>query len=171
MRLHEVIRDVAHGLYVTRRSLLARYLTVSRIARKCNSAHVQRKSAAFLMEIFTELTNSEWYFWLIRRTEFRTDLLSSIRTLRASVRYDFQLADFHENNACLTTSIYQEILSLITRKSNKRFSRWRQTADRLKATRLLHTVRTFYLRKQHVITSDKSRQCTEWRKKNRPAVS
>jgi len=84
--VYDVIRDVAHGLYVTRRSLLAGYRTVSRITHKCNSLYVHRKSAAFHMEIFTDLTNAEWYFWLIRKTEFQTERLNSVRTLRVEIR-------------------------------------------------------------------------------------
>lgn len=81
------------------------------------------------MEIFTDLTNAEWHHWLLRKTVFQTDRLSYIRTLRVeirlrpSVRHYFQLADFHANRASLTTSLLQEILSLITRKSDKVFSR------------------------------------------------
>jgi hypothetical protein len=81
MRLYDVIRDVAHGLYVTRRSLLARYLTVSWNTHKCDSVYVHRKSAASPMEIFTELKNAERHFCLIRKTYFQTDRFSSIRTL------------------------------------------------------------------------------------------
>ena len=84
--VYDVIRDVAHGLYVTRRSLLAGYRTVSRITHKCNSLYVHRKSVAFHMEIFTDLTNAEWYFWLISKAEFQTDRLNSIRILRAEIR-------------------------------------------------------------------------------------
>jgi len=99
--VYDVFRDVAHGLYVTRRSLLAGYRTVSRITHKYNSLYVHRKSAAFHKEIFTDLTNADWYFWLIRKTQFQTDRLNSIRTLRVeirlrlSVRFDCQLADGH----------------------------------------------------------------------------
>jgi hypothetical protein len=121
-RLYEVIRDVTHRLYVARRSLLTGYVTVSRITHKCNSVYVHKKSGPFPMEIFMDLTIAEWHFWLINKIGFQPDRLSSIWTLwleirlRHSLRYGFQLADFHENNACLTSSFVKEILSQISRK-------------------------------------------------------
>jgi hypothetical protein len=95
MRLHDVIRDVAHGLYVTRRSLLARYLTVSRNTHKCDSVYVHRKSAASPMEIFTDLKNAERHFWLIRKSEFQTERFTSIRT---SLTYSMEQSPSWEAN-------------------------------------------------------------------------